>query len=259
VWGDEQRAAFEQLKAAVCSAPCLAMPDPAREFVVHTDASGYATGALLMQRFDEGLRPIAFLSKKMKPAERNYPIYEQELLAILNALRAWRHYLGGRHFTVWTDHQSLQYIEASQMATPRQVRWAALLSEFDFSIRYAPGDKNVVADGLSRAAAGQAVAAELPARAGDRLLIQAVQGLAPMPVRVRRAAMQDPAYQKELARSEGDLKTRGFRKKDGLLYRALGDDDRLVVPANEELRTWILSWAHDSLDGGHRGGARLSQ
>jgi hypothetical protein len=123
VWGAEQQEAFEALKGAVSSAPCLAIPDPRREFIVHTDASGYATGAVLMQQFDEGLRPIAFLSKKMTPAERNYPVHEQELLAILNALKAWRHYLGGRPFTVLTDHQSLQYVETSAMATPRQVRW----------------------------------------------------------------------------------------------------------------------------------------
>jgi hypothetical protein len=97
-WGAEQQQAFEQLKAAVVSAPCLAIPDPKRDFIVHTDASGYATGAVLMQQFDDGLRPIAFLSKKMTKAERNYPVHEQELLAILNALKAWRHYLGGRRF-----------------------------------------------------------------------------------------------------------------------------------------------------------------
>src|SRR6185312_14789631 len=138
----------------VSSAPCLAIPDPRREFIVHTDASGYATGAVLMQQFDEGLRPIAFLSKKMTPAQRNYPVHEQELLAILNALKAWRHYLGGRPFTVLTDHQSLQYVETSAMATPRQVRWAAWLAEFDFKVRYAPGRANVAADALSRAGAG---------------------------------------------------------------------------------------------------------
>ena len=149
-WGEEQQKAFEALKRAVTTAPCLAIPDPQREFLVHTDSSGYATGAVLMQQFESGLRPIAFLSKKMTPAERRYPVHEQELLAILNALKAWRHYLGGRHFTVLTDHQSLQYVESSAMATPRQMRWAAWLSEFDFSIRYGRGKDNVVADALSR-------------------------------------------------------------------------------------------------------------
>ena len=60
-------------RRAVSSAPCLAIPDPQREFIVHTDASGYATGAVLMQQFDEGLRPIAFLSKKMSPRSATTP------------------------------------------------------------------------------------------------------------------------------------------------------------------------------------------
>ena len=181
VWGAEQQEAFESLKGAVSSAPCLAIPDPQREFIVHTDASGYATGAVLMQQFDEGLRPIAFLSKKMTPAERNYPVHEQELLAILNALKAWRHYLGGRPFTVLTDHQSLQYVETSAMATPRQVRWAAWLAEFDFKVRYAPGRANVAADALSRGGAGGPPAEadseqEAKTAAGAVIIVGALRG-----------------------------------------------------------------------------------
>ena len=249
-WGDEQQRAFEALKEAVTRAPCLAMPDPDKEFIVHTDASGYATGAVLMQKFAEGLRPIAFLLKKMKKAERNYPVYEQELLAILNALRAWRHYLGGRHFTVWTDHQSLQYVEASAMATPRQVRWATWLSEFDFNIKYTPGETNVVADGLSRAGAG-------PARAG--LLISAVSAMAPMPIRIKRAAVNDARYQELLARSASYLARKNMEKASGLLYRRGDEGTRLVVPDDANLRAWMLSWAHDALEGGHRGGGRMAE
>ncbi len=262
VWGSEQQEAFDALKEAVSGAPCLAMPDPDREFVVHTDASGYATGAVLMQKFDEGLRPIAFLSKKMKQAEKNYPIYEQELLAILHAMRAWRHYLGGRHFTVWTDHQSLQYVEVSAMATPRQVRWAALLSEFDFTVKYAPGKTNVVADGLSRAAAGGPDEHIEVARDGPRLYINAIREIKeiqPMPVRIRRAAMKDSDYQALMKSGTANLQAHSMAVRNGLLYRTNGDSEQLVVPKNEQLRTWLLSWGHDATEGGHRGGARLGQ
>ena len=150
-----QQQAFVALKAAVSTAPVLALPDQSKEFIVQTDASGYATGAVLMQDFPEGRRPIAFLSKKMDKAESNYPIHEQELLSIMNALRAWRHYLGGRHFTILSDHKSLQTISSHTMATQRQVRWAAAMAEFDFKIKYIKGEENVVADALSRAAAGK--------------------------------------------------------------------------------------------------------
>jgi hypothetical protein len=81
----------------------------------------------------------------MTGAEQRYPVHEQELLAILTAMKTWRHYLGGRHFTVVTDHQSLQYVETSRMATSRQVRWAMQFAEFDFDIKYMKGESNVVA------------------------------------------------------------------------------------------------------------------
>ena len=264
-WGEQQQQAFDQLKAAVVSAPCLAIPDPKREFIVHTDASGYATGAVLMQQFDEGLRPIAFLSKKMTKAERNYPVHEQELLAILNALKAWRHYLGGRRFSVLTDHQSLQYVETSAMATPRQVRWAAWLSEFDFTIHYSPGKTNVAADALSRAAAGKPqldsgeedlLVNSLQSRedeeatggAGKRLLLNTIGELAPLPIRIRAAAAADDDYQASLSLSREALEGRKLVRQGGLLYR---DDGRLVVPNSPTLRTWLLSSAHDTLLGGH--------
>jgi RNase H-like domain found in reverse transcriptase/Reverse transcriptase (RNA-dependent DNA polymerase)/Integrase zinc binding domain/Chromo (CHRromatin Organisation MOdifier) domain len=154
-WGEREEASFRAVKAAITRAPCLAIADSSKPFVVHTDASGYATGAVLMQDQGKGLQPIAFMSKKMNDAERNYPVHEQELLAIKNALTTWSHYLRDRHFTVVTDHQSLQYVESNKMATSRLVRWRMQLADFDFDIRYERGEQNVVADALSRTAAGK--------------------------------------------------------------------------------------------------------
>jgi hypothetical protein len=267
VWGDAQAEAFAQLKAAVTEAPCLALPDPERDFIVHTDASGYATGAVLMQRFDEGLRPIAFLSRRMKPAERNYPVHEQELLAILNAMKAWRHYLGGRPFTVLTDHQSLQYVDTSAMATPRQIRWASMFAEFDFTIQYAPGPKNVAADALSRSAAGgpepvgdSAVAAGAVAlgQDGRRLLLAAIGEMAPLPVRIKEAARRDEAYQLMLHRPARELERDHRIGHGGLLYRLRDgeQDGQLVVPNDGRLRAYLISAAHDALQAAHRGGDR---
>jgi hypothetical protein len=260
-WGAPQQQAFEALKHAVTTAPCLAMPDDTKPFVVHCDASGYATGAVLMQEHAEGLRPIAFLSKKMNDAERRYPVHEQELLAILNALKAWRHYLGGRHFTVTTDHESLKYLETSTMATPRQMRWTAWLSEFDFTIKYARGDTNVAADALSRGAAGgqqEAAAGKPTVDASERrLLFGAIGELAPLTVRLRTAAETDVEYQTKLGQTHRELEAQGIVKGAGLLYTEQGA--RVIIPRHQGLHTYLLGAAHDSTFGGHHGAAIMTK
>ena len=123
IWGESQVNAFQQLKAAIVAGPVLILPDPALPYVVHTDASGYAVGAVLQQDQGDGLKPIAYLSQKMCDAETRYPTHEQELLAIIVALRTWKHYLMGPKFKVMTDHKSLQYFQTQpQLSVLRGAR-----------------------------------------------------------------------------------------------------------------------------------------
>ena len=105
-----------------------------------------------MQDHGAGLQPIAYLSHKMIPAEKNYPVHEQEQLAIVHALREWRHYLHGAPFKVLTDHRSLQYMHTQPHLSTRQSRWMEFLSTFDFKVEYCEGKKNIIADALSRRA-----------------------------------------------------------------------------------------------------------
>ena len=149
-WAAPHEQAFAELKAAIAQGPVLILPDPSLPFVVHTDASGFAVGAVLQQDQGKGLQPIAFLSKKMADAETRYPVHEQELLAIIQALTTWRHYLHGSKFVVRTDHKSLQFFQTQPMLSGRQARWKDVLANFDFDIEYVEGKANVVADGLSR-------------------------------------------------------------------------------------------------------------
>ena len=82
-----------------------------RKFRVETDASGHAIRGVLSQEQDGKWKPIAFLSRTMQPAERNYEIYDKELLAIVETLAKWRQYLldAAEPFKVWTDHENLKY------------------------------------------------------------------------------------------------------------------------------------------------------
>jgi RNase H-like domain found in reverse transcriptase len=104
---------------------------------VEADASGYATGVVLSQLQDDGKwHPVGFLSKSLSEAERNYDIYDKELMAVIQALEAWRHYLEGSLHTIeiLTDHQNLQYFRSAQKLNRRQARWSIFLSQFNFTL-----------------------------------------------------------------------------------------------------------------------------
>jgi len=110
-WGKEQQEAFDDLKRRFVSAPILCHFYPELDTVVETDASDYALVCILSQFHGKRLHPVAFHSRKLSPAERNYDIHDKELLAILVAFMEWKHYLEGieKPITVYTDHQNLQY------------------------------------------------------------------------------------------------------------------------------------------------------
>ncbi|QRV84430.1 Transposon Ty3-G Gag-Pol polyprotein [Ceratobasidium sp. AG-Ba] len=152
-WTDECAAAFEQLKEALRSAPVLIIPDISKQFFLECNASDFAMGAILSQFSDDNqLHPVAFLSKAMTPAERNYDIYHKELLAIVKALKEWQHLLEGTALPVQiiTDHKNLEPFKATKDLRGRLARWAGFLSEFNFQLKYRPGKINGKADILSR-------------------------------------------------------------------------------------------------------------
>ena len=151
-WSSRHASAFVALRAALSSAPVLAFPDPGQPFVLHTDASDFAVGCVLQQDLGKGLQPIAFLSKKLNDAERNYPVHEKELLAIVQALKTWRHHLQGAAFQsiVYTDHATLKHFLRQPKMSQRQMRWAQVFADFDLEIKRIGGNDNVVADALSR-------------------------------------------------------------------------------------------------------------
>ena len=133
----------------------LLQPDPTKEFVVHTDASDDAIGAVLLQENDAGrLWPVEYLSKTLNEHQKNWSISEKELFALIYAYAVkWRHHLIFGHSTVFTDHLALKYLLESPRSTPigrRLQRWVVSLSEFDMTVDYIKGTENVAADALSR-------------------------------------------------------------------------------------------------------------
>jgi len=128
------------------------LPDHEKQFTLITDASNYATGAILEQRDVLGQsHPIAYFSKSLQLAERNYEIHDKELLAIIHALKHFQHYIqGSPHMTtILSDYTNLKYFTTKQTLTRRQARWALFLSEYNHTIILTPGKQNT-ADALSQ-------------------------------------------------------------------------------------------------------------
>jgi len=152
-WTDKCQKSFKTLKQWFTEEPVLAMPDHTRPFQIESDASKYATGAVLSQLNSNGDRhPVAFLSKTFSPAERNYEIYDRELLAMIRALEEWQHYIQGSGHTtnVLSDHQNLTIYKEAWKLNRRQAQWFLFLSEYDIKLIHTPGKKMIESDALSQ-------------------------------------------------------------------------------------------------------------
>lgn len=150
---DVHTVAFEKLKELLITPPILIYPDMNQEFILTTDASGKGLGAVLSQMKDGRDRPIAYASRALSQAEINRhrdSAIEKELLAIVWAVKHFRHYLYGSKFTIYTDHKPLIHLNSMNNANDKLMRFKMELAEYDFEIRYKQGPINTNADTLSR-------------------------------------------------------------------------------------------------------------
>jgi transposase InsO family protein len=270
-WTPECQKAFDELKRAVADDVMLRFPDPSLSYRVEviTDASLYGTGAVLLQ---EG-RPVAFASKKLSGAETRYTTGEQELLAVLHALREWRCYLEGRHFALKTDHKPLTFLQGVPTLNRRQARWLEYMSRFDYTWEYLSGSLNI-ADALSRHPSLHAAILSVVTRSQARPLAsgpapgptqaapveQPSPPAAPAPsltipalaARIRDASLTDPFFQKP--RNVADMTL-----SNGLWVRYRQGLRQVMVPNDVDLRRTILRHYHDGAMAGHPGGTRLCE
>jgi hypothetical protein len=275
-WEERQQQAFDELKDRMCSKPVLKQPDFTKKFYLQVDASAYGVGAVLSQEGDitttslakhsaPKLHPTAYYSATFTPTERNYDIYERELLAIMKSLAHWRPYLGWTRepFTILTDHANLQYWKAPKNLNRRTARWHADLQEYDYEIKHIPGSTNIPADALSRP----------PGVDKGEDDNQNVTIIPPEKFQALAAAIQGTAIRIADEDSNGSLEQRIMRVQndyaetlsDAKAYPALtciptmdgsiwkNQDGRLVIPPDDNIRREIMKEWHDAPTAGHPG------
>ena len=255
-WNEEMNEAFIQLKQMVTEKVFLTYPDWTKPFDVHTDASDKQLGAVISQEN----RPIAFFSRRLSKAQRNYTTTEKELLSIVECLKQFRNILFGYEIHVYSDHKNLVY-EATLSESQRVMRWRLILEEFGPNIHHIAGVDNIVADTLSRLKSNNAEEDKSESLTDNKMKqlyatsrVRGIQADFPLEKDLIRVEQG-----KELSRTKSKLKSLIRDKESGYYLdevdgvQLIMHDKRIYIP--ESLRESALNWYHHYLN--HPGGDRL--
>ena len=257
-WGKEEQEAFDKLKKRITSEPVLAHAALDDQFELEVDASGYAVGAVLLQRKEDGKKhPIGYYSATLNEAQRNYDIYDLELLAIVMALKNWRPLLAGspHKIIIYSDHLNLQYWRLPQRISRRVAREVLELSEYNFEIRHLPGRLNGRADALSRRPGydqgedDNKDVTVLP----DHVFVRAGRIERALPLRriIPQEEMEpvDPIYEQNEEMLKPWINAHRLKKVEGTWYK----DGRRIVTGKMEHKRLLIQAHHDMPVYGHPG------
>ncbi|KZR98092.1 Uncharacterized protein APZ42_006652, partial [Daphnia magna] len=146
----EEQVAFEKLRNSLVTPPVFAYPNFNEKFLLFTDTCKYGIGAVLSQLQDGQEHPIAYSSRQLTKAEMKYSTTEKEALAVVDAIKYFRHYLLDKSFEIISDHRPLQWLKNQKDNNGRLGRWAILLAATNYELKYRPGRVHQNADCLSR-------------------------------------------------------------------------------------------------------------
>ncbi|GLB35256.1 putative retrotransposable element tf2 155 kda protein type 1-like [Lyophyllum shimeji] len=269
-WGSAQQDAFDALKRAITFHPVLIFPDDDRPFRVEANSSDFATGTVLSQQSpeDEKWHPVVFYSKSLNTVERNYEIYDKEMLAIIRALEEWRHFLEGapHKVDIYMDHKNLDFLTAKKLNW-RQARWSLYLANFDFVLHHRLGRSMGKPDTLLRRpdhGDGSSNNADIVLLKPEFFAVRALQGLiaASEEDKILRDIWRgnhEGAQEDVVAKAAAALKSTCSRVRS--VRSAEWSEDqgilmfqgRIYVPNIPELRRRIVEQHHDSRVAGHPG------
>lgn len=259
-WSSECQEAFDTLKSKLSTFPVLTPPNWALPFHVYCDASSVAVGSALCQPTGENGKdhPIAFASRQLNPAEKNYTTTERECLAMVFSLKKFRHYLLLNQVVFFVDHMAIKYLVNKPDLSGRIARWVLLLEEFDYTVQYKPGRKHLQADHLSRLP-GEPNSTPIDDNLVDENLFLASSS----PIWYHNIAsflqtQQLPPILSKNDRRKVRVNSRHFAIVGGRLYRR-GIDGVLRRCVQESEIAPILSACHDSACGGHFSGTLTGQ
>lgn len=232
-WTDTQATAFQQLKDKMTTAPVLALPDFSLPFVLEADASGYGIGAVLMQKG----QPIAFLSKALGPKAAGWSTYDKEALAIIEAIKKWKHYFASSSIIIRTDQQSLKHIQDQKVTEGVQHKLLIKLLGYKFTVEYKKGKENRVTDALSKvkyALHALGTSAAIPTWITE--VVNSYKDDTKCSDLITQLAI-DPTGHPPYTLASGVLRYKG----------------KIVIGNNNELRNSLLTSFHTSELGGHSG------
>ena len=262
-WTRQAEVAFRKLKTTFTEAPIVQHFDPAKLFILQTDASGFAIAGILNQYDVFGvLRPANFYSRMCSSAKQNYDTYDRELLAIAETLKQWWHYLEGANYKVLIqcDHKNLEYFQTSKVISRRQARWSETLSTYDFVIEHLEGSKNH-ANGPSRwpnyEIGYKRPVAQLLATVSvepyDDLVpaIITAQASDPLAVDISAKLVDRPMIDgTDTAKEEIQWK---------VVAGVLTYEGRIYVSATDSLCRKVMSLFHDNPESGHSGALKTTE
>ena len=235
---------FIQLKNTLHQAGQLAHPDFSRPFLLQTDASNHGLGAVLQQTDATGAeRPIAYISRSLTPAEKNYSTTEKEWLAIVWAFTKFHPYLHGTHVNVETDHQPLVHLINKPHPPGRLLRWAMALQEYRYTLTYKKGVQNVIADGLSRV--------ETQCVQFNPTVVQLPTTMAQIAA-LQQADEQIRQITHDIQSTTSNKVHNHFQLQNNVLYFIqTGKEPRIYIP--QSLRNLYMQFFHDHPMSGHLG------